>query len=98
MNPFPPHHYVNSPTSITGSVLRSVNILRNATYTGNVYGDIAIKVLVAFPLLLVYVTLSTVWAALTGLFFWPLRLLRRGSRARRVQARQHAEMMEQLNR
>ena len=86
----PQHHYVNSPLSISGSVLRSLNIVRNSP------AHVALRVLAVLPLL-VYVAFAIVWTIGMGLFLFPLRLLRRGSRARKVEARQHAELLAALN-
>ena len=95
--PFPQHHYVNSPLSISGSVLRSGNILKYATYTPEIWVDrLLIKPLVAV-LLAGYIVFALVWTLVLGFFTWPLRLLRRGSRARKVERRQHTEMLEALN-
>jgi hypothetical protein len=92
-NPFPQHHYVNSPLSISGSVLRSGNILKHATYTPELWVDrLVVKPLVAV-LLAGYIVFAVGWTLLLGLITWPLRLLRRGSRARKVERRQHAELL-----
>ena len=96
-NPFPNHHYVNSPLSISGSVLRSGHILKHATYTPEVWVDrLAIKPFVAV-VLVGYVAFAIVWTLVLGLLTWPLRLLRRGSRARKVERRQHAELLAAMN-
>ena len=96
-NPFPQHHFVNSPLSISGSILRSGHILKHATYTPEVWVDrLVIKPIVALALAC-YIAFAIMWTLLLGLFTWPLRLLRRGSRARKVERRQHAELLAALN-
>ena len=80
---------VAAPMSFAGATGRITNLLWHGRPT-------AIKVLAVFlapPVLLAWWTAIVFWYGAFGLVLAPYRLLRRGSRKRKREARMHREML-----
>lgn len=83
---------VQSPFSMVGAFKRVAN-LRHRLPAG---WPVVARVLVTVPILLVAVVagaLGLVWTLIFGLLSLPWRLLRRGSRRRKVEHRRHQEVL-----
>lgn len=84
---------IESPLSFTGSAKRCWNW----TKTDNAFVKWAVAVPVALGTIMALWTFILVWYMIAGIFVWPWRLLRRGSRKRKLQAAQHQELMARLD-
>jgi hypothetical protein len=82
---------VAAPMSFAGSVGRIGNMARNSNSTGGVRGVIVWPVAVML-IMLAWVVIA-MWYLFFGLWLVPYRIVRRGSRKRKLAARRHAEVM-----
>lgn len=84
---------VAAPMSFAGSTARTMNLLWHDR-------PVALKIAVSswlIPVLLIcWWALIVVWYVLFGILLVPYRLLRRGSRKRKREARMHGEMLDAI--
>jgi hypothetical protein len=87
---------VAAPMSFAGSLGRIGNMARNSNSTGWVRGA------VVWPLAVILIMFAwmviTCWYLFFGLWLVPYRLVRRGSRKRKVAGRRHAELLDAAKR
>lgn len=75
---------VSAPMSLTGSWKRTRNWCRNPI----------LFLLLGVPLLAVWWPAIILWYVVFGIFLWPYRLIRRGSRKRKLADARHRELMD----
>lgn len=80
---------INAPLSYAGSAQRIMRIRRH----GDGGGKLAAITALAILLILAVWVLVTAWYLTWGLWLVPYRLLRRGARKRKAEARRHRELM-----
>jgi hypothetical protein len=85
---------INAPMSFAGAAQRSFR-LRRVTFNPPLVANILMTTL-AISLVMVWWAAVAGWYVAFGLLLVPYRLLRRGSRKRKQEARRHREMMEAL--
>lgn len=89
---------VASPMSYRGSTQRITNIVRAAARVENpaLRWGLAIPAAVMLAAVLYLAAWGgvTLWYLLFGVFAWPFRLFRRGSRKRKIEEQRHRELVE----
>ena len=84
---------VAAPMSFAGSANRLANLARGVR-------DDWVRRLVAWPVVLLLLmfawTAVLMWYLMWGILLVPYRLVRRGSRSRKIEARRHAEVLAAL--
>jgi Flp pilus assembly protein TadB len=84
---------VSAPMSFSGSLARTKNWMWHDL---PVAYKVSVGWLAVFTTVTMWWTLIFVWYLFFGLLLAPYRLVRRGSRKRKNEAKKHAEMMEAL--
>ena len=86
---------INAPMSFAGAAQRAFR-LRRATMGLPPAVAAPVMTVVAVCVTLIWWAAVVVWYCIFGLLLVPYRLLRRGSRKRKAEARRHREMLDAL--
>jgi hypothetical protein len=84
---------VSAPMSFAGSLARTQNWL---WHDKEIWFKAAVGWWAVALVVMAWWTMILMWYLVFGLFLVPYRLIRRGSRKQKVQARQHQEILEAL--
>ncbi len=89
---------INAPMSYTGSAQRILRLRRRGRSQGVVVALIVLAVVLVAVAWLVVTVWYVVTVGLLGIVTVPYRLLRRGSRKRKAEARRHRELLAAVQR
>lgn len=82
---------IQAPMSFTGSAKR----IWHLTWVDNTIAKIALGTLAVFLIMFAWMFIAC-WYLCFGIFLWPYRLLRRGSRSRKQGNLRHGEVLQQM--
>jgi hypothetical protein len=83
---------IQSPTSMRGAFKRVANLRHRLPAEWPPVVRVAVMVPI-YVLAVVAGALGLIWTVVLGVLAWPWRIMRRGSRKRKVEAQRHREMM-----